>query len=94
MAQHVWGDLLPGQRRTAAGSGLGVDSEAVLERVAAERTAAGGGEQRVVGFSRAFARPGVEDGDGRLCQRCDPLFAAFGAHRRMRLIIRMSYVFG
>jgi hypothetical protein len=49
MAQHVWGDLLPGQRRTAAGSGLGVDSEAVLERVAAERTAAGGGEQRVVG---------------------------------------------
>jgi len=54
----------------------GVFGEAMLERVAAKRTAGGSGEQRIVGFSRAFARPGVEDGDGLLGQRRDPLFAA------------------
>jgi hypothetical protein len=54
-----------------------VFGEAVLERVAAEGVAGDRGEERVVGLSRAFARPGVEDGDGLLGQWRYALFAAF-----------------
>ena len=50
-------DRLGRERRAGRGGGGGVFGEAVLERVAAERTAGAGGEQRVVGFSRRVRAP-------------------------------------
>ena len=62
-----------GQRGRGGG---GVFGEAVFERVAAERPAGAGREQRVVRVPSAFASQASQDRDGLLGQRRDPLFAA------------------
>jgi hypothetical protein len=58
VTQDVRSDLLGGQRG-AGGDGFGgVDGQALLQRVVAERPAAAGDKQRVARFSAAFGGPG------------------------------------
>ena len=80
-----------GQRRAAVCRVL-VQQPGDLLR--AQRTSLAGREQRVIVLALALAEPDAQDFDGAGCERRDALLSSFGAHRRMRLIIRMSYVFG
>ena len=68
--------VLPCSDGQAVGGRVGVVGDAVLDRVAAERPAPTGREQRVGGLPALLVEPGAQDRDGGRGERGDPVFAA------------------
>ena len=77
MPQGVRRDLLVLQRRSDAAGGAGVVGEEERDRVAAERAAAAGREQRVLGSAVALLQPLAKHGDGLAGQRRRSCFRPF-----------------
>ena len=73
VSQHVGSDGLPLQRRAVGGCLGGVVGEAVFDRVAAERCAAAGREQRIGVVTGLVVEPAAECGDGVAGERGDPV---------------------
>jgi hypothetical protein len=84
VAQRVHGDALFAQRRAGALRDGDVLGKTPLERVAGERSAGAGGEQRVGGLSLALAHPDAQDGDGLASERGDALFPALAQCPQVR----------
>ncbi len=76
VAQHVGGDGLGPQAWAVDAGALGVERDAVLDRIATERSALPGGQDWCVGDCGRFGQPVAQDvtGDGR--QRSDTVLAA------------------
>jgi hypothetical protein len=76
VSQNVGGDAFAAQARALTCRSLGVDGDAVLDRVAAEPLAAAAGEQRRVRVGDVFGEPGSEDVCGLGGERGDAVLAA------------------
>ena len=61
MSEYVRGDPFGLKRRAAGGRGVGVFADDQADRVAAERSALAGWEQRVVGLAVAFVEPCAQE---------------------------------
>jgi hypothetical protein len=77
VAEHVWCDLLAGQRGAGRCRCSGVNSDPLGESVQAQRTTAVAGKQWIARVCGAFGHPGAQDGDGADREWCDAVFASF-----------------
>jgi len=68
--------VLDAEGRASGGGGSCVPGDQVFDRVAGERGAAAGGEERIAGAATAFLHPGFQDCRGLPGQRCGSLFPA------------------
>src|SRR3954451_7723788 len=94
MPQHVRGDGLAAQGRAALGGSCGVVGEAMLDRVAAERGAATGREQRGVWAGVLLVEPVLQGGGGAAGERGDPVLAAFAMAGDVRAGAEVQVVAG
>jgi hypothetical protein len=77
VAQHVGADPLAVQGGAAAGGSRRVEGQAPFDRVARQRGAAAGAEQRLLAVSGPLVQPGFEDLEGVAGERGDALLASF-----------------
>lgn len=85
MPERVERDFLVAETRAAMSRcGQVVLGGSAVEPATAEPTAARGREQWAGGFSSAFGESAAQDGEGRGCQRSDPLLSALSSAADVR----------